>query len=146
MKHLLLVATTLMTSASALAFLPEADPFLASDCGPVGASSSPGLRSMIREVCLGEIERAPGAPLQAAVQFRLNSGLNRTFKIARTEVIPGASVAGRSFEKLELVDDNGIQTSMKIIRGPGGLVESAEGDVKGAPYSVPQFDANQPVF
>lgn len=146
MKHLVLAAATLMTSASAFAFLPEPDPFIATDCGPVGATSQPVLRSMIREVCFGDIEREPGAPIQAAVQFRLTSGLNRTFKIARTEKLSETSVAGRSLAKLILVDDDGIQTTMNVIRGPKGIVESAEGEVRGAPYVVPRFDSNQPVF
>lgn len=147
MKPLAIAAATLMTSTCVFAFVPEpTDPFIASECGPAVSASKPGLPQLVREICIGEIEREPGAPIQGAAQFHLASGGVRMFKITRTEKLSDVSVAGRTLAKLVLVDDDGGQALMNIIRGPKGTVESAEGELLGAPYVVPQFDPNQPVF
>ena len=136
------VAATLTLSAQANAMVQQPGTFVPALCG-AQTYQGPTLDIQgdrnITQVCVGSVA---GEELGSkAVQFRLNDGTVRLFKVSSTANLFVAYMNGvGDFKSMYyLVNANGERTTMKVVQD-GGQIQAAAGTLEGIRYLVPKFE------
>lgn len=108
--------------------------FIPSECGE--SQSIEGQPVTVSEVCIGQLTGSH----EAAVTFEFSSEELQVFRVARMASLLVALRSGDIMTNYYLIDENGIQTTMKVVKSRDGFVKSVAGKVHGVDYHVPAME------
>ncbi len=134
------IILAILVSVKANAVVHEPGHFVPTECGAQNLADAAYLVD-IDQLCFGKVIISADQKSVPAVQFKLTSGQQVTFRILSSQAISGVpSIPGLSRYTLKLQSDEGDAMEMKIVRSGDGKIRIATGSFDVIKFQVQDFE------